>query len=67
MMDVVGHFTEGRDAYRAGNWDQATKSFETCLSMHPDDALSKTYLGRIEQLSAAPPDDWKGVWVMTTK
>ncbi len=67
LMDVVGHFQNGRKAYHAGDWAKARKSFETCLSIHPSDALSQTYLERVARLEAEPPSDWKGVWVMTTK
>jgi adenylate cyclase len=67
LMDVVGNFAEGREAYRLGDWDKARGSFETCLSLHPSDALSKTYLDRIVRLRQEAPSDWDGVWVMKTK
>jgi len=67
LMDVVGHFEEGRWGYRAGDWAKATRSFETCLQLHPGDALSQTYLDRVGQLRADPPAEWAGVWVMSTK
>jgi adenylate cyclase len=67
LMDVVGHFEEGRQSYRAGAWKRAVHSFETCLSLHAGDDLSRTYLDRIAQLEANPPKQWDGVWRMKTK
>ncbi len=67
LMEVVGYFGEGRKHYSAGNWDEATKSFEAALSLNPDDALSKMYIGRCEQLRAEPPTDWDGIWIMKEK
>jgi adenylate cyclase len=67
LMDVVGHFEEGRQSYRAGAWKRAAQSFETCLSLHAGDDLSRTYLDRIAQLEANPPKQWDGVWRMKTK
>ena len=67
LMVVVGHFETGRGEYRAGNWEKATRSFEKCLELHPEDDLSKLYVQRCEQLLAEPPADWDGVWVMKEK
>jgi adenylate cyclase len=67
LMEVVGYFGEGRGHYRTGDWHKATKSFETALSLHPDDAVSKLYLERCEYLRSAPPEEWDGVWVMKEK
>jgi len=67
LMEVVGYFGEGRTNYGSGDWDEAVKSFQTALSLHPGDAVSKLYLDRCDHLRAEPPPDWDGVWVMKEK
>ncbi len=67
LMDTVNHFNEGREHYRSGNWDKATKSFKECLKANSEDKLSKTYIERCDILKKQNPKDWDGVWVMTSK
>lgn len=67
LMEVVNHFKEGRKNYRLGNWDKAIRSFNDALTLNAQDKLSQIYIDRCETLKADPPDDWKGVWVMTSK
>ena len=67
LMDTVNHFNEGREHYKIGNWDKATKSFKECLKANPNDNLSKMYLDRVDYLKKSNPKNWDGVWVMTSK
>ena len=67
LMDTVNHFNEGRDHYKKGNWDKATKSFKECLKAYGEDKLSNTYLERVDYLKKSNPKNWDGVWVMTSK
>jgi adenylate cyclase len=67
LMDVVGHFREGRKHYRSGDWERAIRSFEECLKANKDDKLSKLYIERCARLRAEPPTEWDGVWRMTSK
>jgi adenylate cyclase len=68
LMEVVGHFGEGRAAYRNGDWPEAIRCFRTALELNPDDRLSQIYIERCETLIAHPPEEaWRGVWVMTSK
>lgn len=67
LMDVVNDFRDGISSYRRGAWDAAIGCFQRCLRAHPADALSATYVERCEQLRADPPENWDGVWVMTSK
>jgi adenylate cyclase len=67
LMEAVNHFKEGRKHYRDGNWTKSIASFREVLTLNPDDKLSETYIGRCEHLQESPPEDWKGVWVMTSK
>ena len=73
--EVAGDRLELRDAfalalaaYRSGAWEDARAAFENCLAIHPCDAPSKVFLGRLARFqSAAPPSDWTGVWSLTEK
>ncbi len=67
VMEVVGHFKEGRNHYRKGTWDKAMASFKECLNLNPEDKLSETYIERCQTLKKRKPKDWDGVWVMTSK
>jgi len=68
LMEVMGHFGEGREAYRNGDWNEAIMRFHTALELNPEDRLSQIYIDRCETLIAHPPEDeWHGVWVMTSK
>ena len=67
LMDTVNHFNEGRDHYKNGNWEKATKSFKECLKANSADNLSNMYLERVDYLKKSNPKNWDGVWVMTSK
>ncbi|HUV18518.1 MAG TPA: GAF domain-containing protein [Ilumatobacteraceae bacterium] len=67
LMDVVNDFRDGVDNYRRGAWDAAIGSFRRCLQAHPGDSLSAIYIERCEQLRTHPPENWDGIWVMTSK
>lgn len=68
MMEVLGHFRDGQAQYRDSRWDGAVDSFGKCLKLNPDDRLSQIYIERCQLLKEnPPPEDWQGVWVMTSK
>ena len=67
LMDTVNHFNEGRNHYKKGNWDKATKSFKECLKANGEDKLSNTYLERVDYLKKSNPKNWDGIWGMTSK
>ena len=68
MMDVLGHFREGVNHYRAQEWMKAEHSFKEALKANPNDTLSEDYIERCEIMDMNPPgDDWDGVWVMKSK
>jgi len=67
LMESVNHFKEARKHYRAGSWDKSIKSFKECLKLNANDALSQTYIDRIEGLKKNPPKNWDGVLTMTSK
>jgi adenylate cyclase len=67
-MDVVGHFNEGMQHYRAARFAKAIGQFSKALEFNPNDRLSALYIDRCQHLDRHPPgQDWKGVWVMTNK
>jgi len=67
LMDAVNYFNAGVKDYRAGNFEKAVKDFHEALKANPTDKLAETYIGRCEHLMAEPPEEWNGVWVMTSK
>jgi len=67
LMEVVGHFKEGRNHYRAGAWDKAISSFKESQALHPQDKLSRLYIERCELMKVSPPEDWDGVWRLESK
>jgi len=65
---AAGHFTAGLAAYRQRAWKEAIEAFEQALAVRPDDGPSHTYLKRCQAyLAVPPPDDWDGVFIMTSK
>ena len=67
VMEVVGHFKEGRNHYQGANWNKAITSFKECLNLNPEDMLSQTYIDRCQVLKKRKPKDWQGIWVMSSK
>ncbi len=67
LMEVVGHFKEGRGHFVDGNWDRAIVSFEKSLSANESDKLSSIYIDRCKTLKKNPPKNWDGVWKFDSK
>ncbi|NQZ08333.1 MAG: GAF domain-containing protein [Algicola sp.] len=67
-MEVIGHFKDGIQKYRLGEWDSAIAAFEQVLALNRQDALTEIYIERCHYFKDNPPsDDWDGVWRMTSK
>jgi len=65
---VVELFTQGRREYKLMEFKKAKQYFSEALKVDPEDGPSKVYLERCEHLiESPPPEDWDGVFVMTTK
>ena len=65
---VLQLFGEGRKQYKLMEFDKAAGYFRKALEADPDDGPSKVYLERCElYIENPPPEDWDGVFVMTTK
>jgi adenylate cyclase len=67
MDAVLESFARGLTRYRQGQWDKAIEAFKEALAKNPDDGAAQMYVERCEELKASPPDDWTGVWVLTSK
>ena len=65
---VVGLYLEGLAAYKRREFAAAKQLFEAALRLDSSDGPSKVYLHRTEDyLSAPPPPDWDGVYVLKSK
>jgi class 3 adenylate cyclase len=68
LKKAVEYYMRGLGAYRSQQWQAGIEEFRRVLEMRPDDGPSLTYLKRCnEYIAAPPPEDWDGVYVMTTK
>ncbi len=68
MEEYLATYAGARDAYRAGSFSEATRHFQRCLELCPDDTLTSVYLQRCEVFLREPPEeDWSGVWVAERK
>ena len=65
---ILELFAEGRKFYKLMNFEQAKQCFADALKIDSEDGPSKVYLARCKHyIDTPPPDDWDGVFVMTTK
>ena len=61
-------FAEGRKLYKLMKFEAARDAFGRALAACPDDGPSKVYFARCKYyIDTPPPEDWDGVFVMTTK
>jgi adenylate cyclase len=66
--DVIGLFEQALSKFESRLWDEADVAFRNVLAVDPEDGPSKTYLERIAKYKQTPPpDNWDGVFVLTTK
>jgi len=56
-------FSAGLDQFRAGDFAGAVETFSTL----PDDPAARHYAQQCEALVAQPPEDWDGIWELTSK
>ncbi len=65
---MLNYYNLGLTAYKQRKWDEAINAFEMALKATPGDGPSKLYLERSRAYKQTPPpDDWDGVFIMTTK
>lgn len=66
--ELLKYYNLGLTAYKQRKWDDALNSFQKALAIDPEDGPSNEYVKRSKQFKEnPPPDDWDGVFVMTTK
>jgi hypothetical protein len=65
---VLELFAEGRKKYKLMEFSEAQGFFAKALKLDPEDGPSKVYYVRCKHyVENPPPEDWDGVFVMTTK
>ena len=65
---VLDLFAEGRSLYKERRFADALTKFESATAIDPDDGPTLEYIGRCRQFIAnPPPDNWDGVYEMTSK
>ena len=68
LAPAVERYAEGIRHYRAREFKDALQCFKETLVLNPGDKPSRLYVQRAEHFIASPPpDDWDGVWTMTSK
>ena len=60
-------YEEGLHHYRRAEWDAAEKALNEVLKQLSEDGPARTLLSRIRQLRKDVPEDWTGVWSMSSK
>jgi tetratricopeptide (TPR) repeat protein len=66
--ELLKFYNLGLTAYKQRRWDEAIRAFEKALAVDPKDGPSKEYITRSRFYKEnPPPDNWDGVYVMTTK
>lgn len=65
---ILELYNQGLENYRDKRFRTAIKLFNKALEIDENDGPSKTYIERAENyIKNPPPEDWDGVFVMTTK
>ncbi|MBU1208232.1 MAG: CHASE2 domain-containing protein [Proteobacteria bacterium] len=65
---LVEEFQAALEEYRNRHWETARKIFQSILQRSPEDGPAKLYVERCQTLEKTPPpEDWDGVYIMTTK
>jgi len=66
--ESLSHFAAGLEAYRQQFWQEALGLFKQSLTLLPEDGPSRVMAERCQiYQEAPPPEEWDGVFVMTTK
>lgn len=61
-------FAKGFSAYQQRQWDEAFAYFAECLHMYSEDVVAPIFMNRCQNFkSNPPPEDWKGVLVISEK
>jgi adenylate cyclase len=63
----VHAFRTGLKHYQAGEWDDAESAFGACLTLKPGDGPSQVFVDRIRDFRLVEPEEWKGIWKLSSK
>jgi adenylate cyclase len=64
----IARYEEALELYRSRRFEEATEAFEEVIALRGHDGPSRVYLERCAQYRVdPPPEDWDGVYVMTSK
>jgi len=67
-QSILQLFTDGRNNYKLMQFAEALECFAKALEIDPEDGPSRVYYDRCRHyIDNPPPEDWDGVFVMTTK
>lgn len=65
---LVDIYNQGLEMYKNRQFQNAIQKFQEALSVDEKDGPSKLYLERCEHfIENPPPENWDGVFTMTTK
>jgi len=65
---VLDLYADGRKLYKLMEFEQAKECFANALKVDANDGPSKVFYVRCKHyMENPPPEDWDGVYVMTTK
>jgi adenylate cyclase len=68
QTDIIGLFSEGLQLYRQREFDKAVALFGRIKTIDPNTVPAELYLKRCAELQRQVlPDDWDGVYTMTSK
>ncbi len=63
-QQIMNKFAEGLKLFYAGDFQQAQNIFSGLVQ---EDPVARSYVAKCRELIEHPPDNWQGVWVITTK
>lgn len=65
---LLEFYNKGLELYRNRKFKESIKAFEKALEFNPEDGPSAMYIQRCKDyIKNPPPENWDGVYVMTTK
>ena len=62
--DLLARFSEALALFYRGDFSEAETIFSGLADTDP---VARAYMSKCRSLIDQPPDEWKGVWVVTTK
>jgi len=59
---------EALQAFSEARWNDAGKLFDAIVQQHPGDQIARVFLNRLQLIEAqGAPENWDGVWHLTSK